>query len=223
MPNPHWAITQTVAPTAEPVTLAEVKQQLRVTIPDDDDLIASHLCAARELVSLWSRRALMPTQYLLTFDRFPLTPNRQFSPGNPSALTPVLQNTWPLDPSLWALIVPRSPLISVQSIQYADINNTLQTMPSQQYVVDNVSEPGRITNAAGSYWPAIAFVPNAVRVNFTAGYANASLVPARLKLGIKMLVSLFYDNPSWLGVKDLSDAPPAVKALVDSETVEYFW
>lgn len=223
MPNPHFGI-KTVTPTpTECVTLDQMKAHLRVTESNDDELIGDLISAARELVESWTRRTLLATQYLLTFDRFPLLPNNQYAPGNPNVLTPVLQNTWPLDPNIWALMIPRSPLVTVDSIQYVDLTGTLQTMDPTSYTVDAVSEPGRLTTSTGSYWPNVKFQPNAVQITFTAGYSSADLVPATLKLAIKLLVGFFYDNPNWHSVQHLEDAPPAVQALVAMNTVQGFW
>ncbi len=221
--NAHWATKIVTPAAAEPVYLDDLKAHLRVTVDDDDDLISSYLSAARRVAEQWSRQTLMPTQYLLTVDRFPLVPNSQFAPGNPSVLTPVLQNTWPLDPSIWAIFLPHNPVISIDQFRYVDITNGLTTLDPSEYQLDSVSTPGRISNIVGSFWPSIAFVPSAVQITFTAGYASIAEIPASLILAIKMLTRLYYDNPAWQGTKELADAPPAIRALIESECIDYFW
>ncbi len=221
--NPHWSIATLVPPAVECLSVDALKAHLRVTVSDDDDLIGGLIPVARELVESWTRRAILATQFQICFDRFPLLPNTQYAPGNPNVLTPVLQNTWPLDPSLWALLFPRSPLISVDAVQYVDLAMNLQTMPSSGYLVDAQSEPGRITTSTGGYWPATAFVPQAVRITFTAGYATSALVPATLKQAIKMLAGAFYDSRDWHSHNTIADAPPAVQTLVAMHEVKGFW
>jgi hypothetical protein len=220
--TPHWSISTLQQPSVECLTVDALKAHLRVTVSDDDDLIGGLIPVARELVENWTRRAILPTQYQICFDRFPLLANTQYSPGNPNVLAPVVQN-FPLDPSPWSLLFPRSPLISVDAVQYVDLSLNLQTMAASGYIVDAQSEPGRITTATGGYWPATAFVPRAVRISFTAGYATSALVPPTLKQAIKMLVGAFYDSRDWHTSVTLADAPPAVAALVAMNEVKGFW
>jgi hypothetical protein len=68
------------------------------------------------------------------------------------------------------IILPRGPVITVDSIQYIDGTGTPQTLDPTLYFVDNMSEPCRILPAYGRGWPATQWVPNAVTIKFTAGY-----------------------------------------------------
>lgn len=70
-----------VAPTVEPVTLAEVKAHLRVTHADQDALIATYISAAREAVEVNTGRALAAGTYrwvsedaIGAYSRLPLWP-----------------------------------------------------------------------------------------------------------------------------------------------------
>lgn len=68
----HWSrVKRTVDPTAEPVTLAEMKAHLRVEDNSDDDLITSLLVAAREFVETETVTQLMPATYQMVLDGFP--------------------------------------------------------------------------------------------------------------------------------------------------------
>ena len=52
--------TQTIAPVAEPVTLAEAKLHMRVEISDDDTLISRMIVAARQHCETYTGRAFVP-------------------------------------------------------------------------------------------------------------------------------------------------------------------
>lgn len=52
-------ITQTVAPSVEPVTLAEVKAHLRVDGSDEDDLLSALIVGAREWAENYTGRAFV--------------------------------------------------------------------------------------------------------------------------------------------------------------------
>jgi uncharacterized phiE125 gp8 family phage protein len=63
-------VTQTVAPTAEPVTRTEAKLHLRVTTTADDTLIDSLIQASREYVELYTRRAFVQRTYRADVEYF---------------------------------------------------------------------------------------------------------------------------------------------------------
>jgi len=58
-------------PAAEPVTLAEAKQFLRVEHDDDDDIIAALIAGSRIHVETQTRRALITQSWRLTRDVWP--------------------------------------------------------------------------------------------------------------------------------------------------------
>src|SRR3954465_4821919 len=59
------------APTVEPLTLADAKQHLRVTVSDEDALITRHLITARRQVEIMTRRRLITQHWRIYFDSFP--------------------------------------------------------------------------------------------------------------------------------------------------------
>lgn len=65
------ALFQTVAPGAEPVTLAEAKRTLRLDHDSEDELLAGLIRAAREEVEASCGLALIDQGWRLTLDRLP--------------------------------------------------------------------------------------------------------------------------------------------------------
>src|SRR5690242_13046752 len=65
------AIQIEIPPLAEPVTLAVMKNHLRVTISDDDALIAIYIAAARQSVEAFLARSLVNKGCVQSLDAFP--------------------------------------------------------------------------------------------------------------------------------------------------------
>jgi len=185
-------------PAVEPVTLAEAKLHCRVDVDDDDDLITTYIQAAREYAETVTRRALI-TQ---TWD--------YYRDGFPSGDT---------------LKVPLPALQSVAGVYYTPDGGSEQTLDSDDYEVDTVSEPGRIVLARGASWPGDVLTRiNGVRVRFTAGYGDAaSDVPGIIKLAMKLLIGHWYENrEATVAVGNIREVPLPVDTLLWSRRVMSF-
>lgn len=97
--------------------------------------------------------------------------------------------------------LPYPPLVSVESVTYVDTSGNVQTLDAALYVVHNWREPGIIVPEFSSVWPATRAVEDAVRVNYTAGYAPvgsptdpASGVPDNLKLWMHARIATLYNQ-----------------------------
>jgi len=106
-------------PAVEPITLAEAKQHLRVDVTDDDALITILIIGAREACEAFIHGKLITQTWEVELD------------------------AWPTDQL--PVLIPIEPLISVQSVKWADDLNTVTTMTvATDYLVDTDSEPGRL-------------------------------------------------------------------------------
>jgi len=156
------------APAAEPVSIDEFKSHGRIDIADEDTLIAAYIKAARRQVEKIARRALVTQTWDLYLDKFPK------------------EST---------LKIPRPPLQSVTSIKYYDPDDSESTFPASSYVVDAVTEPGRVVLKSGETWPSDTLrVVNGMIVRFVAGFGLVADVPDEYKQAIKLLVSHWYEN-----------------------------
>ncbi|AMV23422.1 hypothetical protein VT84_03365 [Gemmata sp. SH-PL17] len=172
-------------PTVEPLTLEEVKGRLRITIADEDTDLEMLQTECRALCEAECHRAFLTTTFNLTLDDFPRC-----------------------DPTIR---VPRPPLQSVVSVKYFDATGTEQTIDPAAYWVATASEPGRIVPVAG-YWPAVQCGrPDVVTVQFVAGYATPSDVPAQAKKAILVTMAERRENPTGeVGI------PPAARRALDT-------
>jgi uncharacterized phiE125 gp8 family phage protein len=173
-----------VTPAAsQPVTLTEAKAQCRVLHTDEDTFLTGLIAAATAHVEKQTGRAILPQTWRLTLERFEDE-----------------------------ITLPQSPLRSVASVKYLDAAGAEQTLPSSFYVADTTSTPGRIVLAADKDWPVTADSPNAVVIEYEAGYAAA---PAPIKHAILLLVGHWYANREAVVVGSInSDLRMAVDALL---------
>lgn len=178
---------QTVAPSTEPVTVAELKLHCRVEHSADDDLFTALGKAARETVEAETGRQLVTATWRQDLDEFPLCPIKLRHP----------------------------PLISVTSVVYTDANGDTQTLDASDYQVDTSSVIGTVAPAVDSVWPTTqAYKLNAVRITYQAGFGAASAVPESIKAAIKLLVGHWYENREAAQDKRLEMMPMGVQALI---------
>lgn len=183
-------------PAIAPITRDEAKAHLRVTDDLEDDLIDSYILAATDAVENELSRSLISQQWRLTLDCFPS--NYLFSR---KSLERQLRERRNPDSAFRGInegneIVLRNPtIISVDLVEYTDQDGVLQTLPSSMYDVDTEMEPGRLVLKEEYTWPETKNVPNAVKIEYTAGYgASATAVPAAIKQAILYTVAHYFDN-----------------------------
>lgn len=129
-------------PTVEPIARQQAKDHLRVSGTDEDALIDGLIVAARSFTEGYlGGAALVLQSRRLLLDCFPA-----------------------------CIDLEHGPVRAVQSIQYLDEAGDLQTLAADQYRLDKYSRPARITPEYSVTWPSTYEVPNAVLVNYTAGY-----------------------------------------------------
>jgi uncharacterized phiE125 gp8 family phage protein len=202
----------TTQPTAEPVTVDEVKARLRLNSTADDATIAGHIMAAREFAEKVTRRSLAYKSYAYVMDRFP----------------------YPHEP----IRVPVPPLIAVSAIKYLDATLTQQTWDPTEYFVGAMQSPAIIIPnpiaAGGMVYPCTAPVPGAVEIDFTAGYdyagdANATppiapgpACPEFLREGIRQLAVHIYEHPEAVTSEGLKEMPLALSAFFGAAKVYVF-
>lgn len=120
MNNPkNRALVRVVAPSAEPVTLSEAKEYLRITHNDDDSRINDLIITARSLAEQWLKRSLATQSWKIAFD------------CAADASTPL----------------PMGPVQNVTLVQTFARDNTSQTISSNGYAL-NAAKDALLFDAA---------------------------------------------------------------------------
>lgn len=190
LPYPTTRTIEVTSAATEPVTLADAKAHARVDVSADDALISSLIVAAREFCERCTGRTFAQRTFVQTMRHFP---------------------EYGAD-----IIVQRSPLISVQSVNYyaADGTDTLMTVATDYRVRANAM-PGRISlPVTFTRWPIVSTVDDAVRIAYTAGGS----VPQIARQAMLMLIAHWYENREAVIVGESSGSPVAIasRALLDT-------
>lgn len=184
-------ISLVTAPTAEPVTLDEAKNHLRVDITDDDILIESLILVARNVCEGISNHKFITQTWDIFLDAFP---------GSDEFILPK---------SL-------SPLASVTHIKYTDEDSNQSTFSSASYAVDIYSDLGRIKLMSDADWPSdTLYEINAVEIRVVVGYGDDADVPQEYKQAILLLLGHWYENREQVTVGEVArEIPMGVEALL---------
>lgn len=170
----RYALRTITPPPYEPLSDDEAQRHLRMDDPisqdDADEQLAERTAmvkAAREWFEDFTGLALIRQTLEMSIDGWP---------------------------SCGYVELPRSPLISLDSIKYTDSDGVEQTWASTNYQADLYSVPGRIYIAYNGSVPSYRADLNSWRVRFTAGYAVTAEteagyranVPEQAKLAMKV-------------------------------------
>lgn len=180
-------------PDATPVSLADQKAFMRVDHDDEDALISELIASATEHVEQATSRQFMPATYVMTARSFPY--------------------------DCGMLRLPRSPLISVDSVSYRDRDGAVQTLVADvDYLIDDASNPPTIEPVVR--WPATGDYPDAVQVQFQAGYLDpgsppAYPIPSRALVAIKALAAWWYEQREAASVTPAHEMPNHLGRLIN--------
>lgn len=170
-------------PNSEPVTLTEAKAQLEYSGTAKNTFIESLITTARQVCEAYAGLSFVTQERRIKLDRFPCggsTLKRDFSSG---------------------IVIPYGPVQSIDSITYTDTNGDEQTLvEGTDFIADIDSDLGRVyaIDSSGDVtaWPSAKNIPNAVVINYTAGFDDVSGVhlPAIAKQAILLQVASMFEN-----------------------------
>jgi uncharacterized phiE125 gp8 family phage protein len=186
----HDALELLEAPATTPVTLAEVKDQLRVEHTDDDSLINRLISVAVAYTDVQGAlgHAMISQKW------------GQWVDANPAQYVKLMLG----------------PVIQVDAVKYYDTNGTLQTDTLSNYEIYGTEFAKTIGPKEGFNWPVTEDRPDAIRIETTIGYgADTTDVPQTLRHALMMLIGHWYDNRETTMMDELSNVPYGFDMLID--------
>lgn len=159
------ALFCTVEPVGEPVTLAEVKENLRLTHASEDEFISGLIRAARMEVEILTGTALLEQEWRLVLD------------------------DWPPE---GVILLNRFPVKEIKTILVYDQDGEPRELDVSKVLFDAQSRPSRLLIPER---PAPGFVMNGIEIDFLAGFgASGTDVPDLLKRAILLLASHWFET-----------------------------
>jgi uncharacterized phiE125 gp8 family phage protein len=173
-------------PSAEPCTLAEAKDFLRVEHADDDAIIASLIGAARGHVEALTRRALLTQRWRFVLD------------------------AWPVDGRIVLRMGPLRSLIAARVYDYAGNAGAIDL---ETFVVDAAAD---VIASPGWSLPMPGRAVAGIELDIELGYgADAAGVPDGLRHAVRLLVAHWYENRALTAIgQTVALLPAGVNALI---------
>lgn len=163
--TPQALINRTVAPTIQPVSVADAKKQCEIaqSVTHHDDDLTAAIEAARE----------------------------QFERDTPIITAPqTFELILPAFPAARHIHLQVRPVTSITSIMYRDGSAAAVALDANTYRIDNRKRC--VILNYGESWPTVPNQAEAVVVTFVAGYASASAVPRLIKRAILLQVAKWF-------------------------------
>jgi len=182
------AYTLLTPATQELITIEQAKKQLRILHNNEDDVIEFKLLAAIAKFQEFTGRVISPSTWQLSLDKFPKD---------------------------GIIEIMRCKVIEVIEIKYKDTKGNEQTVDSNNTILDNASEPARLSTAHSFNWPDTSKEINAVKIKFRAGYENATQLNKLDLAAIMLMTAHWYRNREDVVVgKTANEVPQTSKDIM---------
>ena len=179
-------------PAAEPLTLSEVKAQLRIEHNDDDTLIARLIQTAVAYIDVVG-----------------------------TVGKAMISQTWGewIAPNPSTVLLSLGPVQSVSAIRFYDTDNVLQTATLSDFFVLGTKGRTTIRPKPSKAWPTTFDRDDAIKIEYVIGFGGSpSDVPQTVRHGLMMLVAHWYENRENELIGTISKTlPHGFEALIDYE------
>lgn len=164
----RWALKQIIAPTVEPVTLAELKSQVHITHTIQDATLEAYLLAARLHAEEYQRMSYITQTWELTLDHIPNAPIKLL----------------------------RGPVQNLLSVKIYDGNNVETNIDVSNFYLDTSYMPAKLALTILGEFPNVNLRSiGGLKIQYTAGYGlTGADVPANIKYAILLFASFADDN-----------------------------
>ena len=193
MPKPlacHHALEIVDAPSTTPITLSEVKEQLRVESTDDDTMLTRLIAVAVAYTDVRGAlgQAMITQKWAQWVDSTP-----------PQTVNLIL-----------------GPVQGVNAVKYYDTDGNLQTDTLGNYEVFGTQFATQISPKDGFSWPVAQDRQDAIKIEYEIGYGDATTdVPQTIRHALMLLVGHWYDNREQTGYDELSNIPFGFESLLN--------
>ena len=176
-------------PTA-PVTLAQVKEFLRIDHSDEDTTLMMYVKAATNRLETLCDTVFVETQFLFTLDEFPYTSKEEWWDGVRDGIVGQHRNQCNF------IQIPVGAIRSVDLFTFTDSAGTTSNVDSTTWKLDNVRSQGRISLNFGAVWPsAQPAANNAVQITFKAGLvSDPTQLPEEIQIAVLQLTAQLYER-----------------------------
>ena len=199
MPLPKYNLELITAPTQEPVSIREVKQQSYINTEIEEDYLSLLITSAREQLEDYLEMSFLTQTWRIWWHE-PTIPYSDY----------YLRDRNPLYYSYdFFLPFPFFPLQSVTSIKSYDRSNVESTIQASRYFVQTTA--GRRARQGRVLFDTISQVFNNLRllnslsIDFVTGFVSPSAIPATIKLAIMQQVAFLYENRQDMSNKRISE------------------
>ena len=140
-----------------------------------------------------------------------LQTNRQFCTATFKAIT----NQWPAD----EFVIHKNPVQSVSWVKYYDANNELQTLSTANWQLETINEPATLRILE---FPTLYDRPDAVQIQFIAGYGAASTVPGNIISALLLFTAHLFEHRETVGPAQMFEVPQTAQTLLNLSTVPFY-
>lgn len=184
-------LTRVGAPADYPVSVQDVREQLRLDDSESEPFLRGLIARACSYVD-----------------------------GQNAAGRAMLTQTWRLSLQHPASRVhlPLHPVQSLSGVRYFDENNAAQSAQLSDYRLISGDEFAYVELVSGATWPVAFDRPDAIGIEFTAGYGdNPEDVPEDLRHALLLLIGHMYDQREATTPESVFEAPLGFEAMLNME------